>query len=478
MIVVGKTKLGQLFQERTCSVSVNLHGCRYASRHDYPIGTWIDLQVLDPDGQIKLPAMRAQVRSLHMPESARELNQVGVELQIPANIWGVSAPPEDWQRIRRSNLSSTQMATPAVPARESLMSTVTLPPAVGQLGLQPRTAPVAEFPAPAVSATKLEPAKPVVPEKRERVVISPEQLLAGLKTRLQQEADKAVQAAVAMHVDAAVRQAVSKIEVASKAHTNQSEAFLSQRLETLVLNSQEDVYGRLETRLEANRGRAEEVAEQLEKMAAQIRAELADTKRLSEKMSLEIAPRVHAGIEETLTRVTEDFEAAAARVCDRQIVRMMENKQMVTREVASHLEARSAEARAMVMSTTNSTLAEFRRQLDVNMELALSEATQKIMSSLASLDAENRAACEERRRSLVGDVAKAAEQSADQFRKGMKAFLYSCLVAAVGAVDEHAQSTRAGLVSDPAKIMHEIDGRVESSEKFNSSQWNDADPHS
>jgi hypothetical protein len=475
LIVVGKTKFGQMFQERTCSVSVNLHGCRYASRHEYPVGTWIDLQVLDPDGQVKMPAMRAQVRSLHMPESTRELNQVGVELQIPANIWGIPTPPEDWQRSRRTNVSTTQMTTGTAPARESSVSPVSLPPAVGQIGFQPRT-PVAAFPAPAAAATRVEPAKAPMPEKRERMVITPEQLLNGLKTRIQQEADKAVQAAVAMHVDAAVRQAIGKIEVASKAHTNASESYLSQQLETLVQNSQEEVYGRLEVRLEANRGRGEELAERLEKMAAEIREELAETKKTAERVSFELAPRVQSGMEETLTRITEDFEAAAARICDRQIVRMMENKQMVTREVTSHLEARAAEARALVMAATNSTLAEFRRQMDVSMELALSEATQKIMSSLASLDAENRTACEERRRSLVGDVAKAAEQSADQFRKGIKAFLYSCLVAAVSAVDEHAQSTRAGLVNDPGKIMHEIEGRVEGKENRSGNDWKNADP--
>jgi hypothetical protein len=473
---VGKTKFGQLFQEKTSSVSVNLHGCRYSSRHEYPVGAWIDLQVMDPDGQVKMPAMRAQVRSLHMSESSRELTQVGVELQIPANIWGISTPPEDWQRGRRTSVSSSLTSAGVAPARENSVTAVTLPPALGQIGLQPRTAPVAEFPAPLAPATRVEPVKTPVPEKRERVVITPEQLLSGLRTRIQQEADKAVQSAVAMHVDAAVRQALSKLEVASKAHTNESEQYLSQRLETLVQSSQEEVYGRLEVRLEANRGRAEELAERLEKMALEIHEELAATKKLAEKMSYELAPRVRNGIEETLTRITEDFEGAAARICDRQIVRMMENKQMVTREVTSHLEARAAEARALVMAATNSTLGEFRRQMDVSMELALSEATQKIMSSLASLDAENRANIDERRRALVGDVAKAAEQSADQFRKGIKAFLYSCLVAAVSAVDEHAQSTRQGLVNEPGKLMHEIEGRMEGTE--NHGVWNDVDPQS
>jgi len=54
-------------------------------------------------------------------------------------------------------------------------------------------------------------------------------------------------------------------------------------------------------------------------------------------------------------------------------------------------------------------------------------------------------------------VARAAERSTDQFRKGMKAFLYSCLVAAVSAVDEHSKSTLDGLVKDNGKTLFESD---------------------
>jgi hypothetical protein len=76
------------------------------------------------------------------------------------------------------------------------------------------------------------------------------------------------------------------------------------------------------------------------------------------------------------------------------------------------------------------------------------------MSQLAALEAENRAAIETRRRSIETDIAHATEQSTEQFRTGMKAFLYSCLVAAVGAVDEHAKTTLDGL-KDPAKALRE-----------------------
>ena len=56
---------------------------------------------------------------------------------------------------------------------------------------------------------------------------------------------------------------------------------------------------------------------------------------------------------------------------------------------------------------------------------------------------------------MESDVARAAEQSAEQFRTGIKAFLYSCLVAAVSAVDEHSQSTLESLLKDGPKESKE-----------------------
>ena len=53
------------------------------------------------------------------------------------------------------------------------------------------------------------------------------------------------------------------------------------------------------------------------------------------------------------------------------------------------------------------------------------------------------------------EVARSAEQATEQFRKGMKTFLYSCLVAAVGAVDEYSKTTLDGLLKDDGKTLDE-----------------------
>src|SRR5215475_11681645 len=121
MIIVGQTKLGLSFEERTAAVSLNLHGCRYPSRHDYSVGSWVGLQVLEPNGDGPAPIMRAQVRSIHPPMSPRELYQIGVELEAPSNVWGVPTPPDDWQRFLNGAGAKMQAVAAPAPAREPVV---------------------------------------------------------------------------------------------------------------------------------------------------------------------------------------------------------------------------------------------------------------------------------------------------------------------------------------------------------------------
>src|SRR6202023_2256253 len=151
--MIGQTKLGLSFQERTRAVSLNLDGCRYPSRHDYSVGSWVGLQVLEPSGEGNPPVMRAQVRSIHPPMSPRELYQIGVELESPSNVWGVPTPPEDWQRAQGSNGSRLQAATAVAPARDPASVAAQPQPARPEY----RSAGVAAFPMPPLTGAKTEP---------------------------------------------------------------------------------------------------------------------------------------------------------------------------------------------------------------------------------------------------------------------------------------------------------------------------------
>ena len=140
---------------------------------------------------------------------------------------------------------------------------------------------------------------------------------------------------------------------------------------------------------------------------------------------------------------------------ERRFERLLKSSQAMIQEGLLKLDARSSEAQALVQSSVNSTLAALQRQAESQMNAMLAETKDRAASALSSLDAENRAACEERRRALEAEVARAAERSTVQLRKGMKAFLYSCLVAAVSAVDEHSKSTLENLTKDNGKSLED-----------------------
>jgi hypothetical protein len=786
LIVLGTNRRGEIFQERTSAVSVNLHGCRYSSRHEYSPDGWVTLQVTGTDGINSRP-VRARVRSVFTSPGPRELCQVGVELETPANVWGISTIPEDWQRLISSGAArngagssvAQEMAPPlsSTADRQSLQSD--------------KKAEVTMFPGPPASGPGTDDLLDKGnPDRQERVVVTAEQLLQALQGKLQSAADKAVQASLSVHIDDAVKAALGRIEEGWKANVRQTEEFSAKRIsetqalwekelhdyrdraeevarriealttlaqqalsdsqhfverfadetipqlqsqltesfsrahadfqtrieetsanhlaqlsesaektkqdvrskledavaaatfptsdsisradfeaglnslraqtsdrldkrlnelqesiakaqtpaENLVTNAafesrlefiQHETSDRLEKRLtelqesvakaqtlpqnlvttasfesrfdslrnetfDRFEGRIAELQdslaktpapavdavsttdfssqldalkaetfERLEKQVAEIRVGLAQqfdqmrarnndlaqqlegialesrqaraqqeqglaevrslmstsnsgiaqeqldsvTKSAREQMlnhvewrlgevsahydqlfgqnmnranelsqqleklvaetreqlnSAESAPRSvvsqdPAAIEHSVDSAAREFENAAARVSDRQLVRMMEQKQVVTREASLELEARASETRSLLQKASNSTLEDFRRRVETQADELIAETKDRVSSSLASLDAESRATVEVRRKSLEADVARAAEQSTMEFRSGIKAFLYSCLVAAVSAVDQHAQTTLVGLNNDPTNAHRAIE---------------------
>jgi hypothetical protein len=462
LVVLGQTKTGLSFQEKTSTVSFNLHGCRYASRHEYPVGSPVGLRVLQPDGETISPVIRAFVKSIHPPASPRELFQVGVELESPANIWNVSPPPSDWNRLLGGSVAAG-MATATVPAIEPSE------PAAAPAGFsaasefslgEARSSQVTEFPFPSPVGASAQPAKEASPSKPERVAITIDQLVAAMQGKLQAAAEKVVQNALANSLDEAIHSALARAEGVRERNLQQWGEFSEQRLESLMRSSREEVLGHLESRLgevqsrweeqhNAFRAQAEEIVQRLEKLAADTQRNLAETEKFIVKATHEIEPQTRGRLYESLGQATEQFEAAADRISDRQLVRVMEATRMVTREAAAQLDARVAESRALLHSAAGSTLDEFRRQAEVQVDLSISETTERVRSALSALDAENRVACENRRRTMIDDLTRTTEQSTEQFRSGIKAFLYSCLGAAVGAVDEHAKTTLDGLVKDP-----------------------------
>ena len=472
LVVFGQTKTGLSFQEKTSTVSFNLHGCRYPSRHEYPLGAPVSLRVFELEGEMVSPVIRAFVRSIYPPMNPRDLYQIGVELAVPANVWNIPTPPEDWDRfLGRSTPATARLATGAATALEpapALDSAAAQAPAPLQpAGVEPRTGEVTMFPGPASTSASSERSKETAPTRPERVAITIDQLVTAMQGKLRQAAEKVVQTVLTTYLDEAVRSATARIEETTKKNLDQIEQVSGERFDSRMSTSREQILGHLETRLgeaqtqwkeqqETHRTQAEEISQRIEKLAADTQNTLGEMRKLIEKISREQVPQFRGKVEESLSDAAEEFEAKADRVADRQLVRVMEATRMVTREAAAQMDARVAESRAQLQSASNSTLEEFRRQAEVQVDLAVTETLERVRSTLSALDAENRSVCDARRRSLESEVARAAEQSTEQFRSGIKAFLYSCLVAAVGAVDEHTKVTLDGLLKQPGAISPEI----------------------
>ncbi len=460
LIIFGENRLGEPFVERTVSTSLNLHGCRYPSRHDYGVGSWVTMQVVGLNIEPKPPSMRAIVKSLHVSQSARELQQVGVELEIPGNVWGIAVPPQDWLSAGAASTTVAQFGAAVAPAQEP----PTMPANLVELPArpEPKMAEVATFPSPSAAAVNSPPPQEMEAPKPRRVVITPDGLVAALQGKLQQAAEKAAQAAVDKHVDETLRRALRTIDDVRQSSVREVQELFPARIESLKISSKEglaaEIASQWKEQMEIYRGQAEEMAQRLEKQAADLRRELARSQEFVEKMTREIAPQIHARMNEAVTQAASEFEGTTARAAERRYERLLVNTQAVTQEALLKLDARSAEVQALVQSAVNAALGAFQRQSEMQVNMALSETKERAVAALSSLDAESRAACDARRQALESDVARAAERSTDQFRKGMKAFLYSCLVAAVSAVDEHSKSTLDGLVKDNGKTLYEASG--------------------
>ena len=96
LTVTGVDALGRPFQERTSTLVINCHGCRYQSKHYVLKNMWVNLEVPHPDSGHPPRRVRGKVAWIQRPRTVRQLFQVALELETPGNAWGIGFPPEDW----------------------------------------------------------------------------------------------------------------------------------------------------------------------------------------------------------------------------------------------------------------------------------------------------------------------------------------------------------------------------------------------
>ena len=519
LLITGQNGQGQEFLERTSAVSLNLHGCRYPSRHDTHVGSWITLQIGDSGVGEIVTTVRAQVRSVQIPRNPRDLYHVGVQLEKPANVWRIPAPPPDWQTAAERLAaemppSKEQTAAATGPGRAPTLQDMPLSPGEevstpvngssgdrrflteALAGLAPAMVPaspalpttarlggtaapisIAATDATGTAATLGDPGLTGGSEagqdaaaysRPNRVPITPDRLLAAMQPKIEKAAETAILAAVTKYLSPAVHSAINSIDAARDASVTQIEEAFAQQRSAVVHSSREELLARLEDRLDEVRARwdgqldgyrvrAEEIVQRIDRQAGAAQKNLGDAREVSERAVRDAQIRLNSMVTHALAETLREFDQGVKQASHRQLTKVLEEVQSLTKEATTYLESNVAEARATVQTAATEALGDFRRQMEIHAAVTATDTTQRVSSALASLDAEHRAVCDERRNAIQADVLKSTEQATEQFRQGLRAFFYSCLVAAVGAVEQHSQVTRDGLHLDPAKFLPPVE---------------------
>src|SRR6202158_5963108 len=96
LAVTGVDALGRPFVERTSSLIINCHGCRYQSKHYVLKNMWVTMENPHQESGQPPRSVRGRVAWIQRPRTVRQLFQVALELEVSGNVWGIAFPPEDW----------------------------------------------------------------------------------------------------------------------------------------------------------------------------------------------------------------------------------------------------------------------------------------------------------------------------------------------------------------------------------------------
>ena len=431
--VTGVDALGRPFQERTSTVTINCQGCRYQSKHYVLKNMWVTLEI--PHNETGHPPriVRGRVTWIQRPRTVRELFQVGVELEVAGNVWGVAFPPSDWFPFPESatNLEVPEQPQPVSPAPEHRDSEPLEPPSSGafepveEMEDNVRVIPIAgskdaplqlsQQMARLVSEAKQEIHSTMRESANQAVAAETRMLLADLHAQLMEAAKKSAAAAVAERIGETHRETAQQSQ-------SEREASLSTLREEM----------------------AREVAKQVSEVRRQIDAQLAEAERAKQAdFEQRIQTQLQAATQkvESLTRALAASENEA-RVAIEQL--RLSSEQAATNELRlwqEQMDQRSAEAQARL----------------AQMDLAAKSLGEQIAAASVigeagwrgALDAEMEVATERWRERMDALVEDASRLAVEKFGKSAEATEWQ--------IEKQLQERIAAIGDSQSQVAAEVD---------------------
>jgi hypothetical protein len=385
LTVTGVDALGRPFQERTSTLIINCHGCRYQSKHYVLKNMWVTFEVPHPEAGREPRHVRARVTWIQRPRTVRELFQIGVELEVPGNIWGIAFPPGDWFPFPETPIPqefpapAEETETPS-PAAEWLEEA-----AAGRAASEAEEDNVRVLPLPGGADMSLQLARQVarlvveakqqvqstVREAASRAVAAETRpLLAALENQLKTAAEKSAEAAVAAHMERLQQQDRERMDSEREAGLASLRGEFSRQMNSLL--------GEARARIDEQFGEVGR-ARQAE-FERQVQAEIAGAAEKLKAVTGGLGANtgeVRAAIEE----LRRDSEETAAIELHRWRG-LIDQKAAEGRERLAHLEQATKRLYDQIVAATSTAEAGWRGQLEADLAAASARWNEKMETSL------------------------------------------------------------------------------------------------
>ena len=383
LVVTGVDALGRPFVERTSSLIINCHGCRYQSKHYVLKNMWVTMEIPHPETGQPPRKVRGRVAWIQRPRTVRQLFQVALELEVSGNVWGIGFPPEDWtsfpeagQIVLKLDAGSETSQMPlaaAEPDAASPLGEPELPPPVEADNLRVFPSPasatdaslqlarqVARLVADAkqqIQAATREAASQAVSAERRLSFEQWEQKFAAGRAEIQNEADQAIE----KFQHEAHEHSRTAYATAAEALRTELPRWLAPQLERLTRDlterlsregaTQRNEHGQqLESMTDALRKASqygEHAASRLKTQAEQTQAQIAAQAEAAAK-ALEEAARQH---EQYATAQRDTLIAAANEIQQQVKAALASAESSLHGQLASELQAAQARWQAAIEST-------------------------------------------------------------------------------------------------------------------------------
>lgn len=465
LAVSGVDALGRPFTERTSTLIINCHGCRYQSKHYVLKNMWVTLEVPNAESNQPPRTVRGRVAWIQRPRTVRQLFQVALELENPGNTWGIAFPPPDWFAPQESaQISHAYEGTQDASSRTSEPAEIHLPLTETEPVAAPPQDNLRVFPAPA-SAT----------DASLQLARHMARLVADAKQQIQAAAREVAAQAVAAERRISFEEWERKLSVGRAELAQQ----ISSALEKIQLESETSSRVAHAAAAEAlQRELPRWIAPQLEELTRNLTQQISDrgaaerteqTQHLAGALESLRALCQHA--EESTSRLRAQTEQAETQIANRAAEsRRAVDEAARQNEVAAnaHREAMHSaanEIQQQVTASLSSAQSTWQSQLNREIDAAQARWNSTLDSTLAASQAKAAADLDEHVRSVFSNLQEetnrhstAVQESTSAAAAGLDEHVRSLLSQAREEAGRQSAAARDSMSASAAEAEHRLAG--------------------